>query len=145
IVSLRHFGRRRLQVKRLRRRHPIDREKLRQADTVLVLWGRDNTFSPDGRVQDGWFGELPDLLRREGRRLAYLIQPLDWADSFDAIAMNALSSGEPVLMIEDAFSLADVLRAALATLRRPARPLRLEANDLDLTPVLRAALNREVR
>jgi hypothetical protein len=147
VTGLRHYGRRRRQLRRLRRRYPLEAEKLRKADTLIVLWGRANTFSPhDRRVHDGWFVDLPALLQNAGRRLAYLIQPLDWADSYEAIAANALASGEPVLMIEDACTFGDMLRAAIATLRRPARPLRLQVHGgPDLTPVLRAALWREVR
>jgi hypothetical protein len=48
-------------------------------------------------------------------------------------------------MIEDAYTIGDLLRAAVATLRPPARPKRLQAGNLDLTPALRAALAREVR
>jgi len=145
ITSLRHFGRRRLQIKRMRRRYPLELEKLRQADTVLVLWGRANTFLPGGKIRDGWFVDLPDLLRREGRQLAYLVQPLDWVDPFEAIAENALGSGQPTLMIEDAYTIGDLLRAAVITLRAPARPKRWQPRGLDLTAVLRAALSREVR
>ena len=147
MTSMRHYGRRRLQLRRLRRRHPLDANALRQADTVIVLWGRSTTFSShDQQINDGWFGELPALLRNAGRRLAYLIEPLDWTEAYDGIAANALASGAPVLMVEDAYTIADVLRAAVAAFRRPARPLRLETRDgADLTPAVRAALWREVR
>ncbi len=147
MTSIRHYGRRRLQLRRLRRRHHLDLDALRQADTVIVLWGRSTTFSShDRQVSDGWFGELPALLRNAGRRLAYLIEPLDWTEAYEGIAANALASGEPVLMIEDAYTIADVLRAAMAAFRPPARPLRLQSRDgADLTPAVRAALWREVR
>jgi hypothetical protein len=145
IVSLRHYGRRRLHVRRMRRRYPLDLEKLRRADTLLVIWGRASTFQPGGGIKDGWFVDLPDALRREGRELAYLIQPLDWADQFAAIAENTLASDEPALMIEDAYTIGDLLRAAFATLRAPAQPKRLQAGNLDLTPALRMAMSREVR
>ena len=145
IVGLRHYGRRRLHVRRMRQRYPLDVEKLRRADTLLVIWGRANTFQPGGGIKDGWFVDLPDALRRAGRQLAYLIQPLDWADQFAAIAENTLASGEPALMIEDAYTIGDLLSAAFATLRAPARPKRLQAGNLDLTPALRMAMAREVR
>jgi hypothetical protein len=145
LASLRHYGRRRLLVKRLRRRYPIDLEKLRRADTILVIWGRKDTFQPGGAIKDGWFVNLPGLLAREGRQFAYLIQPLDWADPFAAIAENALASGEPALMIEDAYTIGDLLRATFATLRAPARLERLQVGTLDLTLALRAAMSREVR
>jgi hypothetical protein len=147
MTSIRHYGRRRLQLRRLRRRYALDANALRQADTVIVLWGRSTTFSShDRQVKDAWFGELPALLQNAGRRLAYLIQPLDWTEAYEEIAANALASGEPVLMIEDAYTIPDVLRAAVATFRPPARPLRLQSRDgADLTPAIRAALWREVR
>jgi hypothetical protein len=147
VASMRHYARRRLQSVRLRRRYPIDAEALCQADTVMVLWGRATTFSADdGQVHDGWFAQLPALLRNSGRRLAYVIQPLDWTDPYEAIIANALTSGEPVLMIEDAYTLADVLRAAIATFRSPARPRRQQAlGGMDLAPALEAALRREIR
>jgi hypothetical protein len=146
IIGLRHFARRRRHLKRLRRRYPIDREQLRRADTVLVLWGRANTFSSqDRRVRDGWFVDLPRLLSDAGRQLAYLIEPVDWGDPYEAIAVNALASGQPALMIEDAYTIADMLRAATLTYRRPARLLRFEAHGLDLTPAIDRAFARETR
>ena len=145
IIGLSHYGRRRLHVRRMRQRYPLDAEKLRRADTLLVIWGRANTFQPGGAIKDGWFVDLPDTLRREGRQLAYLIQPLDWADQFAAITENTLASGEPALMIEDAYTIGELLRAAFATLRAPARPKRLQAGNLDLTPALCMAMSREVR
>ncbi|HLH89464.1 MAG TPA: hypothetical protein VKX28_13510 [Xanthobacteraceae bacterium] len=147
LTSIRHYARRRLHLARVRRRYPLDVNALRQADTVIVLWGRATTFSShDREIKDGWFVELPALLRNSGRRLAYLIQPLDWTDPYEAIAANAMASGEPVLMIEDAYTIGDIVRAAIATLRPPARPLRFQSrNGLDLTFAIRAALWREVR
>jgi len=147
LASMHQYARRRLQLARLRRRYPIDVEALRQADTVMVLWGRATTFSAqDGQIKDGWFVELPALLRNSGRRLAYLIQPLDWADPYEAIVTNAVTSGQPVLMIEDCYTVGDILRAAIATFRAPAHPRRLQARDeMDLTPAVDAALGREVR
>lgn len=147
VTSIRHYARRRLHLARLRRRYPLDVAALRQADTVMVLWGRTTTFSPhDRQVKDGWFVELPALLRGSGRRVAYLIQPLDWADAYEAIAANAMTSGEPTLMIEDSYTIGDILRAAIATLRPPARPLRFQSrNGSDLTLAIAAALSREVR
>ena len=133
-------------LRRLRRRHPLERETLRQADTVLVLWGRATTFRPDGKLgQEGYFGRLPELLESRGSHLAFFVNPLVWMDSYQTIVGNTLLSGAPVMLIEDAITIGDVVRAALRSLRPPARTTAARRGNPDLTPVLRLALAYETR
>lgn len=126
------------QIRRLRADFPLQQDLLRQADALLVIWGRKDSFQAQQPLADApWLGPLPMIYRQAGLKLCFLVNPIWWVDPFSAIARNALESGEPVFFPEECWTWRDVLKAML----RPSNPVASGARLLsplgDLTDALK--------
>ena len=119
------FLRRKVTLRTLRRMHPIPVATLRQAEILLINWGRPDSFAGGLSDYDPFLGELPAQLKTAGLPFGFLTQPLWWVTDFTQTARNALHSGAPMLFIEDLLSVFDVLRAVAEALWLPHRLRRL--------------------
>ncbi|UTW51665.1 hypothetical protein KFF05_17510 [bacterium SCSIO 12827] len=120
-TALRRAGRlRRLQA--LRRRHPLDLQKLAGCDVLLAAWTAPGDFPPQGtRDTAHYMGALPRLLRDAGLKVGYVALPLDWIYDGDAIQIDVAACNEAAMLADDAVSLGALWRAAAAGMRLRAR------------------------
>ncbi|MGD0023127.1 MAG: hypothetical protein ABSC37_00675 [Xanthobacteraceae bacterium] len=140
------FLARKLHLALARRRRPLPLEALREADVLLTVWGRADTFPRQGTlVREYNYGRLPELLRRAGFRTACLAHPLTYVAPFRDIAANALAAEEPVALIEDFIPWWAIIPAMFRGLRFPRQVRRLSIFGIDATDLLRLEAARDRR
>jgi hypothetical protein len=141
---VRRFLLRKLQLARGRRRHPLPVEAMRQANVLLTVWGRAETFPQQGSLHREFnYGRLPDLLRQAGFRTAYLVHPLTYVASFRKILGNAFGSAEPIAFVEDFIPWWAIVQAGFSGLFFPQQIKTLLVCGIDATPVLRLEAARD--
>ena len=138
---------RRAKLRRTRKQHSIKLQELRTADLLMVVWAKHDTFPAEGPIAEAPFlGALPSVLNEHGQKVAYLVLPLHWLDSYDAIIENALRVPDPVLIFEDTLSIYSIIAAGWRSLYQ-GRALcdRLHVAGHDLSAVVAYEKAREWR
>ncbi|PIW30989.1 MAG: hypothetical protein COW30_00795 [Rhodospirillales bacterium CG15_BIG_FIL_POST_REV_8_21_14_020_66_15] len=121
-AALRRAARlRRLRV--LRRRHPIDWDRLRACDVLFAAWSAPDDF-PDRGPRDvaHYMGALPREARAAGITAGYVALPLDWIYDADEIHRNAVASAEAAMVADDAVTTGALWRVAADAVRLRAGP-----------------------
>ena len=137
------FAMRKLQLAWLRRRHRLPREALRKCQLLLTVWGRRDTFPDNAPIaREANFGALPDLLNKAGFRVGYLVYPI-YTQTFKDVAVNALASVEPTILVEDLIPWSAIFKCALAGLGFATQVGELHVDDIDATSVLHIEADRE--
>jgi hypothetical protein len=146
VSAIRRFLARKAQLAWRRRQRPLRLDELRQADVLLTVWGRANTFPQDQNLMEEFnFGHLPDLLRKAGFIVAYLVYPLTYVSPFRTIVANTIAAREPVALIEDFIPWWAIIAAAFAGWRLPHQIGQLQVLGIDATDLLRLEARRDRR
>jgi hypothetical protein len=136
---------RRLRVNReLRKSKALDGDSIRAVDTWIVVWATEKTFTADCVLErEERAGRLPALLRNGGLRVGYIVLPL-WPERYAEIVRAAAQCAEPVLTVEDGFTLRGLAGHIVGGLW-PLLGIRrnLSWGGFDLSVVLQRAMRQE--
>ena len=125
-------------------RHPFDLSKAAGQELWLMTWSDGRRGAGSGEDNDLYFGKLPEWLRAAGLGLAWIVNPVSWMNSFDAIAAAARKVTEPVALAHRFIGYRAVAQAYLTLAALPFAVRRhLRLGGFDLSPLVRRAVRRE--
>lgn len=111
-----------LRWKKLIRRNPRPNKlgneySSHRTDVILTCWSDADAFQ-NGRkkIPDPFWGELPKILQRQGKTVAYLATPMTWVSSAEEIYENIKSSEDPVLLPQECLQISDMISLTWRTL-----------------------------
>lgn len=137
---------RKWQLVNFRRSRPLPINLLKDAEVLIVLWGRGKTFSSKDRlVKEYNYGQLPYLMDVEKIKKGYLIHPLTYVASYKDILNNSLETSEPVAFIEDFIPWWAILPAITVGLNFPKKLLKFTSSETDLSPLFRIEASKDRR
>ncbi|MBL4613377.1 MAG: hypothetical protein JKY27_00670 [Magnetovibrio sp.] len=132
-------------LRRLRKRFKLRLSMLQAADILMVIWARRDTFSGEGLLAEApFYGEIPTVLMQNGQSVAYLVLPMYWLDDYCDIVEDALQADDPVVILEDTYSLTYLLSVAWSSLFQ-GRAIREKVliGGYELAPVVAYEKSRE--
>jgi len=116
--------------------HPRESRLKGSIDVLVVTWGEKGTFSDgDYKKSDKYYGVLPGILRKQGFKLGYLVNP--YPLPLAKIIESSKTSPDQIVFPDECWTLMDVLKASMSSLflgwrTRPGFGYR----GHDLTPIL---------
>lgn len=138
-----------VEVKLLRRAHPINRAALAGHRVMIASWADERTFSPTGRAEEITnLGRLPEILRENDLDPAYVATPLSWIGDEWTMIRSMVGAKDAVLTVEDCIGVGDILAALFESMRLK-RAIRKRLKDKvrvdgrDITAILELALQDE--
>lgn len=135
-----------VRIRRYRRQRPLRIDQLKAADVIVMAWNSADTFTSDKPAETLYgLGALPSILREAGLKVGFLAMPIDWIVDGDVLVRQAINAADPILLLEDCISFADIVGAAVGTsLLRSRLNRTLKIDGRDLSGVFRLALEEEL-